>query len=79
MPTNMEAFIPRFPHPIQQCVDRADLGRLQEIKLNTQKMIQDGLDKKTWENYLKRAEAAEKLVIEEFLRTSLFVGNIQDN
>jgi|GEM_PF-6384021 len=47
MPTNMEAFIPRFPHPIQQCVDRADLGRLQEIKLNTQKMIQDGLDKKT--------------------------------
>lgn len=47
MKGNIEAFIPKFPHPIQQCVDRTDLGGLQEIKLNTQKMIQNGLDKAT--------------------------------
>lgn len=71
--------IPRFPHPIQQCVDRGDLGGIQEIKLNTRKMIQNGLDRLTWENYLKSAENAEQLIIEEFLRTSLFVKDSKDN
>lgn len=47
MKGNIEAFIPRFPHPIQQCFDRGDLGGIQEIKLNTRRMLQNGLDRTT--------------------------------
>lgn len=77
--SKMEAVISKLPHPIRQCVIKGDLGGIQEIKLNTQQMIQNGLDRKTWENYLASATIGEQLIIEEFLRSSLSAKNARDN
>ncbi|EKD30553.1 MAG: hypothetical protein ACD_78C00010G0004 [uncultured bacterium (gcode 4)] len=79
MSTNMEATISGFSHLIKKCAEAWDISRLQQIELNTQEMISNGLNRETWEQYLRKVRAAQGLIVEDLLWTNSFVRGSKDN